>query len=203
VFHVKRPPDRPWTVSRETAQKLDEYLNLIILWNRTINLIAAKDETSIRKRHVDDSLSLLPFLPPSFERAIDLGSGAGFPAIPLALATGRHFDLIEADKRKAAFLREAGRITGAPVTVHTQRIDHVKLPKSALITARALAPLPTLLAWAAPLLAPDGVCVFPKGRTGPDELTQAARQWHMRVEQWPNPQQPDALILRLSEISRV
>jgi 16S rRNA (guanine527-N7)-methyltransferase len=87
--------------------------------------------------------------------------------------------------------------------VHAVRIEAVRLAPAPLVTARALAPLPVLLGWAVPLLAPGGVCVFPKGRTAEEELTQARRQWHMRVEQWSNPLAPDARILRLSEIARV
>lgn len=193
----------PTAVSRETADKLDRFLTLVLAWNRTINLVGKQDEAQLRQRHLEDSLALLPHLPEGFERAIDLGSGGGFPGLVLAIATGRHFDLVEADQRKAAFLREAARITGAPATVHALRIEAARLPPAPLVTARALAPLPTLLAWAAPLLAPGGVCVFPKGRTAGEELTEARRQWHMRVEQWSNPLAPDARILRLSEISRV
>jgi 16S rRNA (guanine527-N7)-methyltransferase len=200
---VKHPQRGAWSASRETTEKLDSFINLVITWNRAINLISTGDERTIRQRHLDDSLALLPFLPEDFDRAIDLGSGAGFPAIPLALATGRHFDLVESDRRKAAFLNEAGRVTGAPVTVHTQRIEQAKLVPAPLVTARALAPLPQLLIWATPLLAPGGVCVFPKGRSAEEELTRASRQWHMRVERWPSPHQPESLILRLSELSRV
>lgn len=193
----------PAAVSRETADRLDRFLTLVLAWNRTINLVGKQDEAQLRQRHLEDSLALLPHLPEGFERAIDLGSGGGFPGLVLAIATGRHFDLVEADQRKAAFLREAARITGAPASVHAVRIETARLPPAPLVTARALAPLPTLLAWAAPLLAPGGVCVFPKGRTAGEELTEARRQWHMRVEQWSNPLAPDARILRLSEISRV
>lgn len=193
----------PTAVSRETADRLDRFLTLVLAWNRTINLVGKQDEAQLRQRHLEDSLALLPHLPEGFERAIDLGSGGGFPGLVLAIATGRHFDLVEADQRKAAFLREAARITGAPASVHAVRIETARLPPAPLVTARALAPLPTLLAWAAPLLAPGGVCVFPKGRTAGEELTEARRQWHMRVEQWSNPLAPDARILRLSEISRV
>jgi 16S rRNA (guanine527-N7)-methyltransferase len=200
---VKHPCPSDNHVSRETLDKLDVYVSLLLTWNRTINLVSVRDEASIRRRHLDDSLDLLPYLPPSFDRAIDLGSGAGFPAIPLALATGRHFDLVEADKRKAAFLREVGRLTGAPITVHSERIERASLSVAPLVTARALAPLPLLLTWSSRLLAPNGACVFPKGRAVAEELTQAARQWHMRVEQWPNPRQSEATILRLSEITRV
>lgn len=197
------PPVPVPAVSRETAERLDAFVALVLAWNRTINLIGKQDAAQIRARHLDDSLALLPHLPEGFGRAIDLGSGGGFPGLVLAIATGRPFDLVESDQRKAAFLREAARVTGAPATVHAARIEAVRLAPAPLVTARALAPLATLLGWAAPLLAPGGVCVFPKGRTAEEELTQAREQWHMRVEQWSNPLAPDARILRLSEISRV
>ena len=197
------PPVPVPAVSRETAERLDQFVALVLAWNRTINLIGKQDAAQIRARHLDDSLALLPHLPEGFTRAIDLGSGGGFPGLVLAIATGRPFDLVESDQRKAAFLREAARVTNAPATVHAARIEAVRLAPAPLVTARALAPLATLLDWATPLLAPGGVCVFPKGRTAEQELTQAREQWHMRVEQWSNPLAPDARILRLSEISRV
>ena len=189
-------------VSRETADKLDIFVALVLTWNRTVNLISRNDEPHLRQRHLQDSLTLLDYLPKNFDSAIDLGSGGGFPGLVLAIATGRRFDLVEADKRKAAFLREAARLTGADVSVHAVRIDQLTLRPTMLITARALAPLTTLLAWSGPLLAVNGVCVFPKGRTANAELTAALSQWKMRVEQWPSPLDPTAIILRLSEISR-
>ena len=200
---MKHPAPPTPGVSRETAERLDAFLSLVLTWNRTINLVGRQDEAQLRRRHLEDSLALLPYLPSGFERAIDLGSGGGFPGLVLAIATNRPFDLVEADQRKAAFLREAARITGAPATVHAIRIEAARLAPAPLVTARALAPLPVLLGWAVPLLAPGGACVFPKGRTTDEELTQARLQWHMRVERWSNPLAPDASILRLSEISRV
>ena len=197
----KLPTDLP--VSRETAERLADYVDLVRQWNRTINLVSRHDVDHLWDRHVRDSLNLLPHLPPNFTDAIDLGSGGGLPGVVLAIATGKPFSLIEADHRKAAFLREATRATGARITVHAIRAETAALPPAELITARALAPLPLLLEWATPLLTPNGVCVFPKGRTVEEELTAARTQWHMRVEQWPSPLDPSARILRLSEISRV
>lgn len=196
------PSDQP-DVSRETLRRLEIFASLLLSWNRTINLIAKNDEPNLWHRHIRDALTLLPFIPPQTARATDLGSGAGFPGLVLAIATDIPFDLVESDTRKAAFLREAARATKARVAVHAVRIEVVKLPPSRLVVARALAPLPLLLAMSHRLLASDGVCLFPKGRTATDELTSAARQWQMRIEQWPNPLDPSARILRLSEISRV
>jgi 16S rRNA (guanine527-N7)-methyltransferase len=203
VFHVKHSPDATFDVSRETADRLKTYADLLLRWNRTINLISRRDEAQIWERHIADSLALLPLLPPDFSHAIDLGSGGGLPGLVLAIVSGRPFHLVEADHRKAAFLREAARTTGAPATIHACRIEAVDLPPAPVITARALAPLPVLLGLAHPLLAPGGICIFPKGRSATDELTQAAAEWHMVVTQTASPTDPAATLLQISEIRRV
>jgi len=190
-------------VSRETFARLRLYADLLLRWNRTINLISRADEGDLWSRHLADALQLLPYVPPDIPYAIDLGSGAGLPGLVLSLATGTHFHLIEADGRKATFLREAARETGALVTVHACRIEAAAIDPAQLITARALAPLPNLLALAAPLLAPGGVCLFPKGQNAERELTEAARTWNMRVEKFPSQIDRSGLILRISEVERV
>src|SRR5690349_5783342 len=101
AFHVEHSSELN-DVPRET---LDRFAALLLRWNRTVNLISAKDEALIWERHIADSLQLVRLMVPRPDRAIDLGSGAGFPGLILAIATGVHFDLVEADKRKAAFLR--------------------------------------------------------------------------------------------------
>jgi 16S rRNA (guanine527-N7)-methyltransferase len=190
-------------VSRETTERLTVYVDLLLRWNRTINLISRRDETFVWERHVADAVGLAPYLPDGADTAIDLGSGAGLPGLVLAIVTGRHFHLVEADQRKSAFLREAIRATAATASVHAVRIEALHLAPVPVVTARALAPLDVLLGWAVPFLAPGGVCVFPKGRGVEAELTRAASQWHMRVERAPSATDPTATILRLSEIRRV
>ncbi len=190
-------------VSRETEERLEAYVATLLRWNRTINLISRRDESVVWERHVADAAALAPYLPTMAGEGIDLGSGAGLPGLVLAILTGRRFHLVESDQRKAAFLLEATRVTEAPAAVHAARIEAVVLPPAPVVTARALAPLDVLLGWATPLLAPGGICLFPKGRTVESELTQAAAQWHMRVDKRPSPTDPHATILRLSEISRV
>ena len=176
-------------------------MHLLLRWQRTINLISARDIEYVWPRHIADSLQLLPLIPPDTDRAIDLGSGAGLPGLVLAIATGLPFDLVESDHRKAAFLREAARLTGAPATIHATRIETASVPPARLITARALAPLPILLRWASPLLAPGGICLFPKGRSAEDELTDAASKWHMHIERTPSRTDTSATIFRISEIT--
>ena len=190
----------PPAVSRETHERLEIYAELLTRWQARINLISPRDIPHLWPRHIDDALQLLPLIPSSTTRAIDLGSGAGLPGLILAIASGISFDLVESDQRKAAFLREAIRATSAPARVHPQRIETAALEPAALITARALAPLASLLDWAYPLLAPDGVCLFPKGRNVDLELTAAASRWHMQLGRTPSRTDPSATILRISEV---
>jgi 16S rRNA (guanine527-N7)-methyltransferase len=182
---------------------LEALATLVLHWNRTINLIARRDESDLWSRHIVDSLQLAPLIPPKTPHAVDIGTGGGFPGLVLAIATDIPFDLIESDHRKAAFLREAGRATQAPIRVHAVRAETARIDPAPLITSRALAPLPRLLALATPLLAPSGICLFLKGAAAQSELTAAAVQWHMRVERIPSQTARDACILRISDIARV
>lgn len=176
-------------------------MDLLLRWNGRINLVSARSAGDVWNRHVADALQLLPLAPPSPERVIDIGSGAGFPGLVLAVATGWETHLVEADKRKAAFLSQAASQLGlANVRVHPRRVEEASLPEAALLTARALAPLPTLLRYAHPLLAPGGVALFPKGRTAERELTNASRDWIMRVERFPSRTDPASTVFRISEI---
>ncbi len=188
-------------VSRETEARLREYLALLQRWNNRINLVADRDPAAWWQRHVVDSLQLFPLLPPSHGPLVDLGSGAGFPGMVLAAATGWPTHLVESDRRKCAFLVEAARIMGlTKVQVHPKRIEAVILPPALVVTARALAPLTVLLRHAYRLLAPGGVALFPKGRTAEQELTAAAADWTMRVARFPSRTDPESLILLISEI---
>jgi 16S rRNA (guanine527-N7)-methyltransferase len=188
-------------VSRETLERLHVFVGLLEKWSDRINLVSKNERPRIWERHVEDCLQIAPLVPASTEPAIDMGAGAGFPGLVLAIALGRPFHLIEADHRKAAFLREASRAVEAPVTVHARRIEGIGLPQSTILTARALAPLVELVKLAVPMLDPDGACIFLKGRSVQYELTQAMRQWNMRVEQWQSRSDPEGCILHVSEIS--
>ncbi|HMK70908.1 MAG TPA: 16S rRNA (guanine(527)-N(7))-methyltransferase RsmG [Xanthobacteraceae bacterium] len=173
-------------VSRETIARLDRFVDLLAVWQRRINLIAPSTESTLWTRHVADSLQLLALAPRAREWA-DLGSGAGFPgliiACALAEAPGARVHLVESNAKKAAFLREAVRATGAPAMVHAERIENFveHAPESIeVVTARALAPLAELLAAAYPLLKRGACGLFPKGRDAASELTEAAKNWKIR-----------------------
>ncbi len=179
---------------------LNAYADLLRKWNATVNLISAADLPDLWPRHIEDSLQLGTIagaLPP---RAIDLGSGAGFPGLILSIAFGIEVELIEQDQRKSAFLREAVMVTGAHAHVHATKIERAKLSPAPLVTSRALAPLPVLLRLATPLLADDGFCLFPKTRAAESEITEAQRHWSMRIERFPSRTDANGMILRISEL---
>ncbi|WP_367614858.1 16S rRNA (guanine(527)-N(7))-methyltransferase RsmG [Plastoroseomonas arctica] len=190
-------------MSPDLAARLDTYKALLTTWNARINLVAPGDLASLDRRHLSDSLQLLPLLPPAGVAA-DLGSGAGLPGLILAAAEPqRAWHLVESDRRKAAFLVEATRAMDLRnVTIHTARIESTSLPPLAVLTARALAPLTQLLVYAERFLGRDGVALFPKGRNAEAELTEALHGWRLRVERHPSATDPAATILRLSEIAR-
>jgi 16S rRNA (guanine527-N7)-methyltransferase len=193
----------PLGVSRETFERIGAFVDLLERWNGRINLISRGDATDIWKRHVTDSLQLAALVRPNDTIALDIGSGAGFPGLILAIATGTRFHLVESDSRKAAFLREASRVTDAPTTIHATRAEAIELDPVNLITARAVAPLSTLLGFAAKFLSPRGHCLFPKGKTADDELVAARKLWHMKCETIASQTDPGGTILDISEIARV
>ena len=182
--------------------RLRQFADLLLRWNATLNLIAARDASVVWDRHIQDSLQLVPLMPVGLTRAIDLGTGGGFPGLVLAIATGVRFDLIESDRRKASFLRTAVLEIGAPATVHCCRIEDAAVEPAALVTARALAPLPRLLPLAARFLTSDGVCLFLKGAKVEEELTAASADWSMAVERIPSRTGADGVVLRIGGLRR-
>lgn len=193
----------PESLSSETMDRLRNYVTLLLRWNAAINLIGRSDAGQVWARHITDCLRLQPLIPPGTTTAIDLGSGAGLPGLVLAIATDVPFALVEADRRKAAFLLEAARVTAAPVTVHCARIEAIRLAPAPLVTARALAPLARLLDYAQPLLAPGGVCLFPKGAGADAEIADARREWRFTVERHDGATAPGSTVLRISDLARV
>ena len=141
-------------------------------------------------------------MPQSASTAFDLGSGGGFPGLVLAIATDTVFSLVEADARKAAFLREAARLTHTKLSVLHSRIENVSAPQADLLTARALAPLPKLLEFGHKLLKPDGTMLLLKGRMVEAEIAEAQRAWTLRVERHISKTSEGGVILRISEVQR-
>jgi 16S rRNA (guanine527-N7)-methyltransferase len=170
-------------------------------WQRAINLVGRATMPDVWRRHVLDSLQLLPLIPTAARTLVDLGSGAGFPGLVLAAA---HPDLavslIEADTRKAAFLTEAARLVAPATRIVATRIESADPLPADVITARAMAPLDKLLDWAAIFASDPTICLFHKGERLDDELTQAQRRWMMEIDRVPSVTAPGAAILRVARL---
>ncbi|MBI3446108.1 MAG: 16S rRNA (guanine(527)-N(7))-methyltransferase RsmG [Magnetospirillum sp.] len=188
-------------VSRETLERLTAYAALLMKWQARINLVGPDTIADLWSRHFLDSAQLFPLIRPDARRLVDLGSGAGFPGLVLAIMGAPDVHLVESDQRKCAFLREVARITGAGITVINKRIEQVPPLGADVVTARALAPLSKLLDWAFPHLALGGECLFLKGRGAEDELTASAKEWKLSASRVSSLTDPGGLVLHLREVS--
>ena len=149
-----------------------------------------------------DSAQLIPYVENTGRVVTDLGTGAGFPGLVLSIILNKEVGLVESSGKKVAFLKEAARITGAPVSIYHGRIEDLVLPKSDIIVSRALAPLDKLLSLSFPHLAPDGTCLFLKGRRFDEELTVAEKKWKMRIQSFSSITDSGGKIILIEDIRR-
>jgi 16S rRNA (guanine527-N7)-methyltransferase len=174
-------------VSRETAERLDRFVGLLLERQRNTNLIAASTVAHLWTRHIADSLQLVGLVPKA-QAWVDVGSGAGFPGLIIACAlagTRSTVHLVESNGKKAAFLRAAQRLTEAPAVVHHERMEEFarRFPGPVdVVCARAVSSLKSLLRLCYPLLGKTAaVGLFPKGQNVELELNEAAKIWNMHA----------------------
>ncbi len=202
-----RPPLSPEAfkaltgVSDDTLARLAAYMEVLGKWQRRINLVGRRTVADAWRRHVLDSAQLLPLLPANAGTVLDMGSGAGFPGLVLAVMGTAPVRLVEANGRKCAFLREVVRATEASAIVQNCRIEDLEPFAADVVTARALAPLEKLIAHARPFLAGGGLCLFLKGRMAQRELTESSKNWMMTVTRIDSISDPSGVILKLEDIS--
>ncbi|HTZ36607.1 MAG TPA: 16S rRNA (guanine(527)-N(7))-methyltransferase RsmG [Stellaceae bacterium] len=189
-------------VSRETLARLEAYAALLAAWSARLNLVGRTTLGDVWRRHFLDSAQLLPLLPADAKSLVDLGSGAGFPGLVLAILGVGGVELIEADSRKAAFLREAARVTAAAVTVRGCRIEAVPRRAADVVTARGCAPLDRLLDLAERFVGPATTCLFLKGARAEEELTGAGKAWTMCLSRHPSRADPGGVVLSLQQVAR-
>ena len=205
-------------VSRETLQRLEIYAGLLEKWQAKINLVGPATLPDLWRRHFLDSAQLLNLLPASDSlprpgggnssvgggTLVDLGSGAGFPGLVLAIMTDWRVHLLDSDQRKCAFLRQVALECGVlpQVTIHAKRIEQVTGIAADVVTARACAPLSELLALAEPFIGEKGTGLFLKGAQAEEELTQAQRRWTMRLDRRESISDPAGVILIISQLKR-
>lgn len=176
------------------------YADLLIRWTRKINLVAKPTLPDLWQRHFLDSAQLAALIPPN-ARIVDVGSGAGFPGLVLAIMGAGDITLVESDKRKAAFLREAARITETDADIVADRVENLQI-EAGVITARAFAPLPRLLDQTQHLVAKKTRYLLLKGQDIEEELTQATTSWKLQVERRPSRTDPRGVILQLTQVQR-
>jgi 16S rRNA (guanine527-N7)-methyltransferase len=190
-------------VSRETEERLAAFVALLDRWRKTTNLIANPTFASVWTRHIADSAQLIA-LAPEARRWVDMGSGAGFPglviAIQLADVRGAVVHCIESDGRKCAFLREAARATQAAAMIHHVRVEAIE-PESLgavdAVTARAFAPLPLALKLARPWMERGAIAVFPRGESAREQIAALPEASVYAIEALPSLVNPKAAILRI------
>jgi len=195
-------------VSRETWERLEQLVDLLLRWQRSTNLVASSTIPQAWTRHVADSLQLVA-LAPEARRWIDLGAGGGFPGLVIACALadqdGAEIHLVESVQKKAAFLRAAATELALPAIVHAARIEDsvtATTERFEVVTARALAPLDRLIGYAIPLLKRGAVGLFPKGQDVAAELTQASKSWSIEYELIPSKTDPHGRIVLVRRAAR-
>lgn len=187
-------------VPRETQEKLDCYVQLLIKWQARINLISSKTLPEIWHRHILDSAQLVSYLPKTPSVILDMGSGAGLPGVILAILTRHQLHLVESDSRKIAFMRTALRETGTSAILHEQRMETVPALRPDIITARALAPLSQLITLASGQHHEEIEYLFLKGREAKQELTALPACPKMEAECLPSMTDSQASIIRIKPI---
>ena len=195
-------------VSRETAERLDRFVALLLTWQKTTQLIATSTVSQLWMRHIADSLQLVD-LAPEARSWVDMGTGGGFPGLVIACAlaetAGARVHLVESNAKKAAFLRAAAAATESPAVVHAMRMENfVESFAGApdIVTARAVSPLSSLLGQCLPLLQRGAIGIFPKGQDVGAELTEASRYWRMTADLVLSRTDPKARIVCVRAVER-
>ncbi|WP_028878105.1 16S rRNA (guanine(527)-N(7))-methyltransferase RsmG [Terasakiella pusilla] len=190
-------------VSRETLDKLQVYADLLVKWQAKINLVSNSTLDDLWTRHLLDSAQVFPFLPNQTKTLVDIGCGAGFPGLVLAIMGVEDVHMVDSDMRKMAFVREVARATETPVTIHNCRIDDVKETEFAdVVTSRALASLEKLLGFSANLRKPDGTCIFLKGRKTEEEIREAQKNWNFEYQSHGSVSDHEGKVLIIERMTR-
>jgi 16S rRNA (guanine527-N7)-methyltransferase len=192
-------------IPADAEPMLQAFAGLVLKWNRQINLISRASEAEIWQRHILDSAQLFPLAPDHAKLWLDIGSGGGFPGLVIAILAhhrrpAMEVVLVESDKRKAAFLRQAARTLGLSCRIRAERVESLPPMKADVLSARALAPLAELLGYAARLVAPGGVMIFPKGERAEEEIREACQDWRFGVERIQSATSHAASVLKLTDV---
>ena len=187
-------------VSHEARRMLLAYASLLVEWNEKFNLVASSTIPDLWTRHMLDSAQLFPLLPKGTKVLVDLGSGAGFPALVLSILGVPEVHVIESTGKKASFLRHVAEALHLNVTVHQARIESVRDLQADVVTARAVTALPSLLSLAKPFMGRESLGLFLKGEKADAELTEAAKYWTFKADRTPSVTDPSGVILGVKSL---
>lgn len=197
-----------FNVSRETYEKLETYVSLLKEWQKKFNLVSNASLEYVWARHIADSARLFQYITPADKTLYDLGSGAGFPALVLAVMAQKtypetHFTLIESIGKKTLYLNEVKTVLGLNnVTIINDRAEHLRLPPANIISARAVTSLVNLLGFAYPFCNKHTKLIFPKGKSFQAEIDEALKKWNFYIKVDQNNISDEGVILRLTNLRR-
>ena len=196
---------RMLNLSETAAKKTDVYVSLLEEWQAKMNLVSASSLPDVWNRHILDSAQLYKFIEPGDKIIFDFGSGAGFPALMLAImdeTRQREFHLIESDGKKCSFLEAVAEACELNVKIRNERIEKISVLPVDLITARALASLDKLLPYAAPFMSKRTRCLFLKGKKAFEEIAAAEKKWTFKITVHQSLSCDEGRILELSEVKK-
>ncbi len=196
-----------YNVSCETFDQLKTYQALLNEWQEKFNLVSRSSLEDAWNRHFLDSAQLINFMPEDAKTLADFGSGAGFPAMVLAIMVKEKtpylkITLIESIKKKTLYLNEVAKKTNTPVTIINDRIENIAPQKFDIITSRAMTALSELLKYAFPFCKKKTVCLFPKGKNYAAELAEAHKHWRFNCRIEPSKVSDEGKILIITDIAK-
>ena len=200
MFHMK-PLD---ILLKESEKKIYIYIDMLKKWQKAVNLVSNSSLQDVWNRHIVDSAQLFPLIPLSAKTLADMGSGAGFPALVLAILNKNNqgslekIVLIESDLKKCLFLKEVVRSLSLPVQILNQRLETVQNLEADVITARGLADVQTLIKWGQPMMKPNTVCLFLKGENVKKEIPQEPLPY--KIEKIKSITNSNSFILKITEV---
>ena len=195
-------PDYFNNVPRETIDKLHLYEATLTKWQKSINLVSNSTIQDVWTRHFLDSAQLTPLITSPESIILDIGSGAGFPSMVLAIMGYSHIHLVESDAKKCTFLREISRICSVKPTIHNKRIESIKPFPCDVIISRACAPLETLISYALPFMTKNTYCLFPKGQNYTKEIDDAKKNWEFTFTLTPSLSDASGNIIKITNITK-
>lgn len=189
-------------VSRETYDRLSAYHDLLQKWQPKINLVSGDTIKNAWERHFLDSLQLLKLIPDLSQRIVDLGSGAGFPGMVLAIAGASDVHLIESDAKKATFLKEVARVADSKLSIHHCRIEDRPIAEADIIVSRACSDLDTLLQFSSHYVSHETFCLFHKGKNYSKDIIDANKDWLFEYDVIPSVTDTQAVILKVKHFKQ-